>query len=43
MDAVYHFAAMVGVGPSMYELIKYTHTNNLGTAVLLEALIEQPV
>ncbi len=43
IDAVYHFAAMVGVGQSMYEIIKYTHTNNLGTAVLLEALIEQPV
>jgi dTDP-L-rhamnose 4-epimerase len=40
---VYHFAAMVGVGQSMYELSKYTAVNNLGTAVLLEALIERPV
>jgi dTDP-L-rhamnose 4-epimerase len=43
VDAVYHFAAMVGVGQSMYEVSRYTAVNNLGTAVLLEALIERPV
>jgi dTDP-L-rhamnose 4-epimerase len=43
IDAVYHFAAAVGVGQSMYEIAHYTSTNNLGTAVLLEALIEHPV
>ena len=43
IDAVYHFAAAVGVGQSMYEIAKYTSINNLGTAVLLEALIERPV
>jgi dTDP-L-rhamnose 4-epimerase len=43
VDAVYHFAAMVGVGQSMYEVARYTATNNLGTAVLLEALIKHPV
>ncbi|HYG21554.1 MAG TPA: SDR family NAD(P)-dependent oxidoreductase [Verrucomicrobiae bacterium] len=43
VDAVYHFAAMVGVGQSMYEVAKYTSVNNEGTAVLLEALIEKPV
>jgi dTDP-L-rhamnose 4-epimerase len=43
VDAVYHFAAAVGVGQSMYEISKYTSTNNLGTAVLLEALIDHPV
>src|SRR4051812_22602056 len=37
IDVVYHFAAMVGVGKSMYELAQYTAVNNLGTAVLLEA------
>ncbi|HWE94112.1 MAG TPA: NAD-dependent epimerase/dehydratase family protein [Tepidisphaeraceae bacterium] len=42
-DAVYHFAAAVGVGQSMYEVERYTAVNNLGTAVLLEALIERPV
>jgi len=43
VDAVYHFAAMVGVGQSMYEIQEYTDVNNVGTAVLLEALIENPV
>jgi dTDP-L-rhamnose 4-epimerase len=43
VDAVFHFAAMVGVGQSMYEIVRYTEVNNLGTAVLLEALIERPV
>jgi dTDP-L-rhamnose 4-epimerase len=43
IDAVYHFAAAVGVGQSMYEVGRYTVANNLGTAVLLEALIEHPV
>jgi dTDP-L-rhamnose 4-epimerase len=43
VDAVYHLAAAVGVGQSMYEIAHYTSTNNLGTAVLLEALIERPV
>jgi dTDP-L-rhamnose 4-epimerase len=43
VDAVYHLAAMVGVGQSMYQLEEYTSVNGLGTAVLLEALIEHPV
>jgi len=43
VDAVYHFAARVGVGQSMYEVAEYTSVNNHGTAVLLEALIERPV
>jgi dTDP-L-rhamnose 4-epimerase len=43
IDAVYHFAARVGVGQSMYEVNEYTDVNNRGTAVLLEALIENPV
>lgn len=43
IDAVYHFAAMVGVGQSMYEIERYTDVNNRGTAVLLEALIKKPV
>ena len=43
IDAVYHFAATVGVGQSMYEIRRYTDVNNLGTATLLEALIEKPV
>jgi uncharacterized protein YbjT (DUF2867 family) len=42
VDAVYHLAAAVGVGQSMYEIAHYTQTNNLGTAVLLEALARRP-
>jgi dTDP-L-rhamnose 4-epimerase len=43
IDAVFHFAAAVGVGQSMYEVAHYTRVNNLGTAVLMEALIARPV
>jgi dTDP-L-rhamnose 4-epimerase len=43
IDAVFHFAAAVGVGQSMYEVAHYTDVNIRGTAVLLEALIERPV
>jgi dTDP-L-rhamnose 4-epimerase len=43
IDAVYHFAAAVGVGQSMYEIDHYTSVNNGGTAVLLQALIDRPV
>ncbi|MDB6033940.1 MAG: nucleoside-diphosphate-sugar epimerase [Verrucomicrobiales bacterium] len=43
VTAVYHFAARVGVGQSMYEVADYTSVNNEGTAVLLQALIERPV
>ena len=40
---VYHFAAAVGVGQSMYEIDHYTDVNNRGTAILLEELMKQPV
>ena len=40
IDAVYHFAARVGVGQSMYEIADYTSVNNYGTAVLLESLLK---
>jgi dTDP-L-rhamnose 4-epimerase len=43
IDAVYHFAAAVGVGQSMYEVEHYASINDIGTAVLLEALIKRPV
>jgi dTDP-L-rhamnose 4-epimerase len=43
VDAVFHLAAKVGVGQSMYEVAEYTSVNNLGTAVLLEALAKRPV
>ena len=43
VDAVFHFAAAVGVGQSMYEIDRYTDVNNRGTAVLLEGLLNHPV
>jgi dTDP-L-rhamnose 4-epimerase len=43
MDAVYHLAAAVGVGQSMYQIRRYADLNQLGTATLLEALIDRPV
>jgi dTDP-L-rhamnose 4-epimerase len=43
IDAVFHFAAAVGVGQSMYAVEKYTSVNSLGTATLLECLSRQRV
>jgi dTDP-L-rhamnose 4-epimerase len=43
IDAVFHLAAQVGVGQSMYQIGDYTSTNVVGTAMLLEALVERPV
>lgn len=43
IDKVVHLAAEVGVGQSMYEAERYTATNDLGTAVLMERLIDDPV
>jgi dTDP-L-rhamnose 4-epimerase len=43
VDSVVHLAAEVGVGQSMYEVERYTSTNDVGTAVLFEALIDRPV
>lgn len=43
IDGVFHLAAEVGVGQSMYEIERYVGANEGGTAALLQALIEQPV
>lgn len=43
VNRVVHLAAEVGVGQSMYEVERFTATNDLGTAVLMEQLIESPV
>ena len=43
VDSVIHLAAEVGVGQSMYEVERYTSTNDVGTAVLFEKLIDNPV
>jgi dTDP-L-rhamnose 4-epimerase len=39
MDAVVHLVALVGVGQSMYQITDYTSVNNLGTAMLWQAII----
>ena len=41
IDAVYHFAAAVGVGQSMYEIERYTSINSIGAAVVLEEVVER--
>src|SRR3954469_2058663 len=43
VDAVVHLAASVGVGQSMYDIVSYVQVNDLGTAVLFEALSKRPV
>src|SRR4051812_49219413 len=43
IDYVYHLAARVGVGQSMYRIEEYISVNDQGTSVLLEALIEAKV
>ncbi|MFX0072507.1 MAG: GDP-mannose 4,6-dehydratase [Candidatus Hermodarchaeota archaeon] len=37
-DVIYHLAAMVGVGQSMYQIKKYVDNNITGTAKLLDVL-----
>jgi dTDP-L-rhamnose 4-epimerase len=43
VDGVIHLAARVGVGQSMYEIGEYVSVNCLGTASLLQALLDRPV
>jgi dTDP-L-rhamnose 4-epimerase len=40
IDAIYHFAATVGVGQSMYEISRYMSVNTQGTAELLQAILD---
>jgi dTDP-L-rhamnose 4-epimerase len=39
VDVVFHLAAMVGVGQSMYQVRRYTDVNTMGMATLLESLV----
>jgi dTDP-L-rhamnose 4-epimerase len=39
-DVIFHLAAAVGVGQSMYAIADYTEINNLGTANLLQAILD---
>jgi dTDP-L-rhamnose 4-epimerase len=41
MQAVFHLAAAVGVGQSMYEVYKYVEVNSLGGAMLLDILVNE--
>lgn len=41
VDVVFHQAAAVGVGQSMYRIADYVGSNSLGAAVLLERVIER--
>jgi dTDP-L-rhamnose 4-epimerase len=43
IDAVFHLAAAVGVGQSMYQISHYTSVNNGGTAILFECLAKHPI
>src|SRR5205085_2039490 len=39
-DVIFHLAAAVGVGQSMYQISSYTEINSLGTANLLQAILD---
>jgi dTDP-L-rhamnose 4-epimerase len=41
VGAILHEAAEVGVGQSMYEIVRYVEANTGGTAVLLELLVNE--
>ncbi len=41
VDVIYHKAAAVGVGQSMYEILRYTRSNTLGGATLLDILANE--
>ena len=42
-DVIFHFAATVGVGQSMYEISRYMSVNTQGTAELLQAMLDAKV
>ncbi len=41
VDILFHQAALVGVGQSMYEIERYTKTNAFGTAVMMDVIANQ--
>lgn len=43
VEAVCHLASSVGASQSMYEIRTFTSVNTLGTAILVDALVEHPV
>lgn len=42
VDVIFHEAAMVGVGQSMYQIERYMDVNTRGTAMLLDILANEP-
>ncbi|MBI4974704.1 MAG: NAD-dependent epimerase/dehydratase family protein [Candidatus Omnitrophica bacterium] len=43
VDIIFHFAAQVGVGQSMYEIHRYVDHNTLGTANLLNFIVKNKI
>lgn len=41
VEVLIHFAAAVGVGQSMYEIVRYTSVNSMGAAVVLEEAVKK--
>lgn len=41
VEVIFHLAAVVGVGQSMYQIGKYVQINTIGTAKLLEILVNK--
>jgi dTDP-L-rhamnose 4-epimerase len=41
VEIIFHEASAVGVGQSMYQICKYVETNSLGTANLLDILVNE--
>ena len=41
IDVVFHQAALVGVGQSMYDIVRYCQVNTVGAAVLLEQVVQR--
>jgi len=41
IDVVFHQAALVGVGQSMYDIVRYCQVNTVGAAILLEQVVKR--
>ena len=42
-DVIFHFASVVGVGQSMYEIARYMEVNTQGTANLLQVMLDEKI
>src|SRR3989338_1683641 len=43
IEVVFHQAAMVGVGQSMYQIERYVSANGLGTAIILDVIVNDKI